>query len=161
MYSLHLHICYLSTASFSFTQRSHSRQPNSTPSAPDPYTSKYRYLLLSLAPSLLDRLVRGSHIFICFIRFWWLRIIPVSLRQVKFNTISSPLTPTLQPLFIGSSYLSLNEKLWYSHWQKPDTLVLHSPSPIENHTTASLAAKCKTHLSIFCLSHPKNVVDMI
>ena len=51
MYSLHSRICNLSMASFSFRQRSHSRQPNSTPSALNYYTFKSRHLPLSPTPS--------------------------------------------------------------------------------------------------------------
>ena len=50
-------------------------------------------LRVSSLQYLLARLVRGNYrIFVCFVRFWSLSIIPVSLKQVKFNTISSPLT---------------------------------------------------------------------
>ena len=50
-------------------------------------------LRVSSLQYLLTRLVRGNYrIFVCFVRFWSLHIIPVSLKQVKFNTISSPLT---------------------------------------------------------------------
>ena len=52
MYSLHLHICNLSMASFSFPHAcTWSHQPNSTPSALNYYTSKSHYLLLSLMPT--------------------------------------------------------------------------------------------------------------
>ena len=51
MYSLHLGICYLSMASFSIAQRSHSSQPNSTPSTLNYYTFKSRHLPLSPTPT--------------------------------------------------------------------------------------------------------------
>ena len=61
MYSPYLH---LSTASFPFAQRSHSHRPNSTPSAPNYYTFKSRYLPLPPAPSRLPQ--RLSDLLACF-----------------------------------------------------------------------------------------------